>query len=215
MGPVVGLALVWFIIEMLLWYLVAQFVSGWYVFFWFIIAAVIGISLMRKGLGVLNPMAQQMKNGGMMNPSMRPQESTMMKKVAMAVAGILLLIPGLLSDFLALLIVLPPVQKLLKGKAESYVQNNQQKMMEMMMKQMGGQSPFGGAAGQNPFGNMGNMGGMNGQNPFGDMGNGSNPFGANSPFGSANPFGGGAKTVDGTAKTVSKDAKRITSANDD
>ncbi|WP_348654239.1 FxsA family protein [uncultured Psychrobacter sp.] len=112
MGQIVGIAIVWFIIEMLVWYLIAQFTSGWLVFMWFIIAAVIGISLIRKGMVALNPMAQQMKAGGMMNPAMRPQESTMLKSVAMAVAGILLLIPGVISDVLALLVVLPPVQKL-------------------------------------------------------------------------------------------------------
>lgn len=136
MGQIVGIAIVWFIIEMLLWYLLAQFMSGWWVFMWFIIAAVIGISLLRKGMAALNPMAQQMKAGGMMNPSMRPQESTMMKSVAMAAAGILLLIPGVLSDLLALLVILPPVQKKLKDFANNYVMNNQQKMMEMMAKQM-------------------------------------------------------------------------------
>ena len=31
-GALVGIALIWFVIEMLLWYLVAQFISGWYVF---------------------------------------------------------------------------------------------------------------------------------------------------------------------------------------
>ena len=61
MGQLVGLAIVWFIIEMLLWYLVAQFISGWWVFFWFIIAAVIGLSLIRRGMTTLNPTAQQMK----------------------------------------------------------------------------------------------------------------------------------------------------------
>lgn len=111
MGQIVGIAIVWFIIEMLLWYLIAQFVSGWWVFMWFIIAAVIGLSLIRKGMVALNPMAQQMKAGGMMNPAMRPQESTMIKSVAMAVAGILLLIPGVISDLLALLVVLPPVKE--------------------------------------------------------------------------------------------------------
>ena len=120
MGQIVGIAIVWFIIEMLVWYLIAQFTSGWLVFMWFIIAAVIGISLIRKGMVALNPMAQQMKAGGMMNPAMRPQESTMLKSVAMAVAGILLLIPGVISDVLALLVVLPPVQKLLKDKANNY-----------------------------------------------------------------------------------------------
>ena len=205
MGQIVGIAIVWFIIEMLLWYLLAQFMSGWWVFMWFIIAAVIGISLMRKGMAALNPMAQQMKAGGMMNPAMRPQESTMIKSVAMAAAGILLLIPGVLSDLLALLVILPPVQKKLKDFANNYVMNNQQKMMEMMAKQMGGQSPFGGAGGmggQNPFGGAG---GMNNQNPFGQQ--------------QQNPFGNVFKqhtTVDGTAKNIPKDVKKITkSANDE
>lgn len=202
MGQIVGIAIVWFIIEMLLWYLLAQFMSGWWVFMWFIIAAVIGVSLMRKGMAALNPMAQQMKAGGMMNPAMRPQESTMLKSVAMAAAGILLLIPGVLSDLLALLVVLPPVQKKLKDAANNYVMNNQQKMMEMMAKQMGGQNPFGGMGGQNPFGGAGGMGG---QTPFGQQ--------------SQNPFGDVFKqhtTVDGTAKSVPKDVKKITkSANDE
>lgn len=207
MGQIVGIAIVWFIIEMLLWYLLAQFMSGWWVFMWFIVAAVIGISLIRKGMAALSPMAQQMKAGGMMNPSMRPQETTMIKSVAMAAAGILLLIPGVLSDIIALLVVLPPVQKKLKDVANNYVMNNQQKMMEMMAKQMGGQmgggqSPFGGMSGQNPFGGAS---GMNKQNPFGQQ--------------QQNPFGDVFKqhtTVDGTAKNIPKDVKKITkSANDE
>ena len=205
MGQIVGIAIVWFIIEMLLWYLLAQFMSGWWVFMWFIIAAVIGISLIRKGMAALNPMAQQMKAGGMMNPAMRPQESTMIKSVAVAAAGLLLLIPGVLSDLLALLVILPAVQKKLKDFANNYVMNNQQKMMEMMAKQMGGQNPFGGAGGmggQNPFGGAG---GMNNQNPFGQQ--------------QQNPFGNVFKqhtTVDGTAKNIPKDVKKITkSANDE
>ena len=193
MGQLVGLAIVWFIIEMLLWYLVAQFISGWWVFIWFIVAAVIGLSLIRRGMTTLNPMAQQMKAGGMMNPAMRPPENTLIKTIAMAVGGLLLLIPGLLSDILALLVVLPPVQKKLKNMANNYVMNNQQKMMEMMAKQMGGQ--------------------MGGQNPFGGMG-GQNPFGG---FGSKNNTGGKfGTTIDGQAKTVNSNTKRITrSANDD
>ena len=205
MGQIVGIAIVWFIIEMLLWYLLAQFMSGWWVFMWFIIAAVIGISLIRKGMAALNPMAQQMKAGGMMNPAMRPQESTMVKSVAVAAAGLLLLIPGVLSDLLALLVILPPVQKKLKDFANNYVMNNQQKMMEMMAQQMGGHSPSagaGGMGGQNPFGGAG---GMNNQNPFGQQ--------------QQNPFGNVFKqhtTVDGTAKNIPKDVKKITkSANDE
>ena len=208
MGQIVGIAIVWFIIEMLVWYLLAQFVSGWLVFGWFIVAAVIGISLIRKGMVSLNPMAQQMKAGGMMNPALRPEESTMLKSVAMAVAGILLLIPGVISDLLALLVVLPPVQKKLKNMANTYVMNNQQKMMEMMAKQMGG---AGGMGGQNPFGGLG------GQNPFG----GANDMSGQNPFGKQqqNLFGNVFKqhtTIDGTAKNIPKDVKKLTKpANDE
>ena len=221
MGQIVGIAIVWFIIEMLVWYLLAQSISGWLVFAWFIVAAVIGISFIRKGMVSLNPMAQQMKAGGMMNPSMRPQESTMLKSVAMAVAGILLLIPGIISDLLALLVVLPPVQKKLKDMANTYVMNNQQKMMEMMAKQMGGASGMGGMGGQNPFGGMGGQnpfgGSMGNQNPFGDVNDraGQNPFNNQQQ----NPFGNAFKqhtTIDGTAKNIPKDVKKITkSANDE
>lgn len=205
MGQLVGLAIVWFIIEMLLWYLVAQFISGWWVFIWFIVAAVIGLSLIRRGMTTLNPMAQQMKAGGMMNPAMRPPEDTIIKTVAMAVGGLLLLIPGLLSDILALLVVLPPVQKKLKDMANNYVMNNQQKMMEMMAKQMGGQM-----GGQNPFGGMGAGGNpFGGQNPFGG---GKNPFNNQPGSKNASPFGNGFKqntTVDGSAKPVIKDVKKL------
>lgn len=205
MGQLVGLAIVWFIIEMLLWYLVAQFISGWWVFIWFIVAAVIGLSLIRRGMTTLNPMAQQMKAGGMMNPAMRPPEDTIIKTVAMAVGGLLLLIPGLLSDILALLVVLPPVQKKLKDMANNYVMNNQQKMMEMMAKQMGGQM-----GGQNPFGGMGAGGNpFGGQNPFGG---GQNPFNNQPGSKNASPFGNGFKqntTVEGSAKPVIKDVKKL------
>ena len=134
-----------------------------------------------------------------MNPAMRPPENTLIKTIAMAVGGLLLLIPGLLSDILALLVVLPPVQKKLKNMANNYVMNNQQKMMEMMAKQMGGQM-----GGQNPFGGMGGVGG----NPFG----GQNPFGNQTGSKNANPFGNVFKqntTVDGSAKPVIKDVKKL------
>ncbi|UNU73177.1 FxsA family protein [Moraxella nasovis] len=196
MGAVVGIALVWFIIEMLLWYLVAQFISGWWVFFWFIIAAVIGISLIKKAAGTLNPMAQQMKNGVIPNPANQPPESTIAKSVASGIAGLLFLLPGLLTDLGAVLIMLPFVQRKLTAAAKNYALKNQDKMMAMMAKQMGGNG----------------MGGMSG-NPFGG-----NPFGQANPFG-GNPFGGGkfgnSTVVDGEAKTVKTDVKRIKSANDE
>lgn len=196
MGTAVGVTLVWFIIEMLIWYLIAQFISGWWVFAWFVAAAIIGIMLMRKGMAVLNPMAQQIKSGGMFNPAMRPPESTIMKTVAMALAGVLLLIPGLISDVLAVIVLLPPVQNKFKTFANNYVQKNQEKMMQMMAKQMGGM----GQQGQHPFGN----------NPFNHAGK--SPFGGG--FAKGN-FGRTTTTVEGTAKDVKKDIKKLSSANDE
>ncbi|AWY21046.1 FxsA family protein [Moraxella bovis] len=190
MGVVVGIALVWFIIEMLIWYLLAQFMSGWLVFLWFVVAFFIGLALIKKAASTLNPMAQQMKNGVIPNPANQPPESTITKSVAMGIAGILFVLPGILTDIGAFLLLLPAIQKVLTTKAKNYAMNNQEKMMAMMAKQMGGQSPFGG------------MGGVNPNNPFGQ----GNPFG-NGGFGGN--YGNSRTTIDGQAKTVKK------SANDD
>ncbi|WII96037.1 FxsA family protein [Moraxella haemolytica] len=192
MGAVVGIALVWFIIEMLLWYLVAQFISGWWVFFWFIVAIFIGLMLIKKAASTLNPMAQQVKqmqNGVIPNPANQPAESKIASSVAKGVAGILFLLPGLLSDVGAVILLMPAVQRKLTGAAKNYALKNQDKIMQMMSKQMGGQNPFG-------------MGGVNPNNPFG-QGGGFKKGG----------FGG--TTVDGEAKSVQKNIKKIGSANDE
>ena len=181
MGVVVGVALVWFIIEMLVWYLVAQFISGWLVFLWFIVAAFIGFGLLKKAFGTLNPVAQQFKSGVIPNPANQPPKQSMLKAVGFGLAGVLLVFPGLLSDIAAFLVLLPAIQNLLSNKAENYAKNNQDKMMAMMAKHMGGNSPFG---------NINGMGGMSGG------------FGQNSPFSSG--FGG--TTIDGKATIKQKSA---------
>ena len=204
MGNIVGIAIVWFIIEMLLWYLIAQFTSGWWVFGWFILAAIAGAYLVKRGLATLKPMAGQAQMA-MLNPAMRPQENTIVQAIAFAIAGILLILPGILSDIVAIVILMPPVQNKFKAFAKDYATKNPEKLMQIMANRMGGMDPsqLGGLGGM--------MGGMGGQNPF-----------ANSPFGNMNAnkssnnrkFGG--TTVDGQAKTVNSTAKRITrSANDD
>lgn len=193
MGALVGIALIWFIIEMLVWYLVAKLIGyggGWYVFFWFIAAIVIGLGMIKKAAGTLNPMAQQVKamqNGVIPNPANQPAESSITKSVALGVSGILFLLPGLLTDVVAVILLLPVVQRKLTGAAKNYALKNQDKMMAMMAKQMGGNSPFG----SNPFG----TGSFGGQSPFGRAGN--------------RPT-----TVDGEATTVNH-RKGISSANDE
>lgn len=195
MGNVVGIAIVWFIIEMLLWYLLAQFMSGWWVFGWFIVAAVIGIVLLKKGMTSLKPMATQMQGMGMLNPAMRPPENKITHAVALSVAGLLFLIPGVLSDIIGLLALLPPVQKKATEFGKAYAMKNQDKLMQMMASRMGG---LGGMSGINPnmMGGLNGMGGnAGGQNPFSDMmgnfGNVSNP-----KKGKFN------QTIDGQAKLI-------------
>lgn len=214
MGNIVGIAIVWFIIEMLIWYLIAQFVSGWWVFGWFILAGIIGFTLIKRGVATLKPMAGQAQMA-MLNPAMRPNENHIVKAVAMAIAGILFVLPGIISDIIGLLVLLPAVQHKAKTKAKDYATKNPEKLMQMMANKMGGMggidpSQMGGLGG---LGGM--MGGMGGQNPFGNMG-GQNPFGTANPFGTMGKAPNRGTTVDGTAKTVNPKSKKITySANDE
>lgn len=200
MGNLVGIAIVWFIIEMLIWYLIGQFVSGWWVFGWFILAGVLGVGLLKKGANTLKPMAGQVQMA-MLNPAMRPNENTVVRAIAMAIAGILLILPGILSDMVALVVMLPAVQNKFKAFAKDYATKNPEKLMQMMASRMGGIDP-------SQLGGMGGLGGMMG---------GQNPFGANSPFGNMTAGRGkGGTTVDGQAKPVNPNLKKITrSANDD
>lgn len=217
MGTAAGIAIVWFIIEMLVWYLIAQFVSGWWVFGWFVLAGLIGLFLIKKGVATLKPAATQAQ-AAMLNPALRPNENSIVRAAAMAVAGILFLLPGILSDIVGLIVLLPAVQTKFKNYAKDYAAKNPEKLMQMMASKMGGIDPaqMGGMGG---FGGMmGGMGNMGGQNPFGT----NNPFGANSPFGNMNSAANPMKkpkfgtTIDGQAKTVNPNTKKITrSANDD
>ena len=130
----------------------------------------------------------------------------MVKAIAFAVAGILLVLPGILSDIAALIVLLPAVQNKFKAFAKDYATKNPEKLMQMMASKMGGMDP-------SKMGGLGGLGGMGRQTPFGGMG-GQSPFGG---FGSKNNNGGKfGTTIDGQAKTVNSNAKRITrSANDD
>lgn len=142
--------LIGIILEILVWIGVAQFISGWYVFFWFIIAFVIGLSLLRSSTATIMPQMQQMQMTGQMSA-----DGSVTKKMAIAFAGILLMIPGLITDVLALLVMLPPVQKMIQNAGMKFMAKKQQAMMNNMMGGM--------------MGNMGDMGGAQGQNPFADL----------------------------------------------
>src|SRR5690606_7515798 len=66
--------------------------------------------------------------------------------------GLFLLIPGLVTDVLAVLMLVPPVQQAFKAAMMKIMLKRQQAMMEKMMGGMMGD--IGGAQGQNPFAEM-------------------------------------------------------------
>ena len=55
------------IAEIAVWIGVAQFISGWYVFFWFIVAFFIGLNMMRSSAASIMPQMQNMQMSGQMN----------------------------------------------------------------------------------------------------------------------------------------------------
>ncbi|MFU8925070.1 FxsA family protein [Acinetobacter puyangensis] len=172
--------------EIVTWIVVGDWVgSGWYVFFWFIAAFFIGLNMVRGSTAHIMPQMQQMQMTGQMGGD--PQVSKYMTR---AIAGFFLMIPGLLTDVVALLMLIPAVQNVFKKAAMNAMQKRQQAMMEKMMGGMGGMN---GAAGQgNPFADiMRQMEGMQ----RGQMGG----------RGASND----ANIIDGEAREVEPEQKRI------
>lgn len=133
------------IAEIAVWIGVAQFISGWYVFFWFIIAFFIGLNMMRSSAAGIMPQMQNMQMTGQMNAELAANGN-----ISKLIAGFLLMVPGLITDVLALLLLIPGVQRLFRNLFMSIIAKRQQAMMEKMMGGMMG-NMGGGAAGQNPF----------------------------------------------------------------
>ncbi|OCY16759.1 FxsA family protein [Acinetobacter pittii] len=125
------------IVEIAVWIGVAQFISGWYVFFWFILAFFIGLGLIRRSTAGIMPQLQQMQMTGQLG-----NDPTVTKKLAYAFAGFLLMLPGLVSDVLAVLILIPGVQTAFRNIAMRTLAKRQQAMMGGMGGNMGGQNPF-------------------------------------------------------------------------
>ncbi|WP_284089266.1 FxsA family protein [Acinetobacter pittii] len=180
------------IVEIAVWIGVAQFISGWYVFFWFILAFFIGLGLIRRSTAGIMPQLQQMQMTGQLG-----NDPTVTKKLAYAFAGFLLMLPGLVSDVLAVLILIPGVQTAFRNIAMRTLAKRQQAMMDKMM------------------GGMGGMGGnMGGQNPFADL--------MRQMQDMQNQQGGGSQgqyrdssIIDGEAREVTPDHKKIEHKNKD
>src|SRR5690606_42118716 len=97
------------------------------------------IYLIRKFSADVMPQMQQMQTGQM---STDPALSANLPKI---LAGFLLLIPGLITDVLPVLMLIPAVQQVFKAAMMKAMMKRQQLMMEKMMGGMMGD--MGGAQG--------------------------------------------------------------------
>lgn len=139
------------ILEVFVWIGVGDLVgSMWYVFFWFIAAFFIGMNLIRKYSAGIMPQMQQMQMGQM------SADPALSNNLPIIFAGFLLLIPGLITDVLAVLIMIPGVQNAFKAAMMKAMMKRQQAMMNQMMGGMMGDmnGMGGGAQGQNPFADL-------------------------------------------------------------
>ena len=180
------IVLVGIVLEIFVWIGVGDLVgSMWYVFFWFIAAFFIGMNMIRIHAAGLMPQMQQMQQGQM---SADPNLTNNLPKI---IAGLFLMIPGLMTDLIALLILIPPVQRAFKAIMMKTMMKRQQAMMEKMMGGM--------------MGDMNGMGGnAQGQNPFADL--------MRQMQEAQNQQGRGGRDstiIDGEAREVTPDAKQI------
>lgn len=138
------------ILEVFVWIGVGDLVgSMWYVFFWFVAAFFIGLNIIRKYSAGIMPQMQQMQSGQV---SSDPAFTGNLPKIF---AGFLLLIPGLISDVFAVLLLIPAVQKALQAAFMKTMMKRQQAMMNKMMGgMMGDMNGAGDAQGQNPFADL-------------------------------------------------------------
>lgn len=200
MKGIVLLGLALFVAEILLWFGVAQFISGWWIFLWTLAAIFIGLNMIRNSMASVMPQMQQMQAGVAIDPAAAPQITNALPKV---LVGFLLLIPGLFTDLLAGLILIPAVQTRVQAAIMKVMQQRQEAMMQQMMNQMGG--GMGGAAGGFDPKMMEELMRQMGAGGMGEAsGGGTRPTAKGSPT-----------IIEGEARQVKPDLKKIESANDD
>ncbi|WP_413735486.1 FxsA family protein [Sodalis sp. RH21] len=102
-------------IEITLFIQVAHMIGVLFTMLLIVLTSFIGVSLVRaQGLKILTQMQIKMANG-------ESPAAEMIKSVSVLLAGFLLLLPGFFTDFLGLLLLLPPVQNSLTLKLLPYL----------------------------------------------------------------------------------------------
>lgn len=102
-------------IEITLFIQVSHVIGVLFTLMLIVLTSFIGVSLVRtQGLKILTQLQVKIANGE--NPA-----AEMIKSVSILLAGFLLLLPGFFTDFLGLLLLLPPVQNSLTLKLLPYL----------------------------------------------------------------------------------------------
>lgn len=120
-------------IEIFLWIWAADFVSGWWVALWTIAACFIGMSVM---VNSFRNLPQLHGAQGIRGFQMNVNSPEVAPALVRSVAGLLLLIPGLLTDAVGLFLLLPPIQHIVQKSAMRTLVKRQAAMQEAMMEQM-------------------------------------------------------------------------------
>ncbi|MFE5161406.1 FxsA family membrane protein [Streptomyces sp. NPDC056697] len=104
----------WLVLEIWLLTLVADLAGGLTVFLLLVAGVVVGGAVVKHGgRRAWQSLAGAMRPGGAEEPSVRPGSSFTM------LGGLLLMVPGLISDVAALVCLFPPTRALLRRRAES------------------------------------------------------------------------------------------------
>lgn len=114
-------------------------VGGWMLLLWFVIAIVLGRQIMKGATKVLMPQFKDAQQGQNIDPN-----TDFLAALCQALAGFLFIIPSVMTDAIAVLLLLPPVQKALQGKMQTAFAARGSSFMKM-----GGMGRFG--QGQSPF----------------------------------------------------------------
>lgn len=94
-------------VELAVFIQVAEVVGLFTAILLIVISSLVGLSLVRnKGFRTLVLVQQKIRDGE--NPA-----TEMLKSVSLIIAGLLLLVPGFITDILGLVLLLPPLQKYL------------------------------------------------------------------------------------------------------
>ena len=121
----------------LTFFVMGKAVGGWMLLLWFVMAFMVGRQLMRGATKVIMPQMQQVQQG--QSPNMDGQ---LLAAFCQALAGFLFIVPGVLTDGFAVLLLLPPIQKLFQRQMHMAFAARSSRFM--MMGGFGqGQSPFG------------------------------------------------------------------------